>query len=200
MFIIAEASEEEMVAAFLKAELGSSRYGEAYTKYLESCNAPSSLITEPDLSNDAENQVRAKVLDMERGYLQGDRLFSGLPKQTIWKRVVLEPSDFSKMKYGRFTEWIDLTQGSRLVIDGARNFLKLKGDNPAIRRVLAVTEDIARGVKLPELIFLEDTPSGALLLFEGHVRATAYMLQKSLPKGIEAIVSHNTDVTGWRFY
>jgi len=51
-------SEAEMVALFLRTELPAGRFRDTLRALLERDGLPESVITDPDLGDDAENQAR----------------------------------------------------------------------------------------------------------------------------------------------
>ncbi len=143
------ATEDEVVLAFLRAEIDSSRYDEHITQPLVRAGLTRQLIDEPNLADPAENAVRKKLLDF-RGYGQGIALFEGFPKDAIWRRVALEPGDFERMRYAKSHTWIELSDGTRLVSAGARNF-PARPDDPETYQINGIVEALRNGARFPEL-------------------------------------------------
>ena len=62
------ATEEEMILAFLQAELPSPRFGKIYGECLRRVGLGPEIITNPDLNNAMDNLVRKTLLTTVRGY------------------------------------------------------------------------------------------------------------------------------------
>ena len=99
----------------------------------------------------------------------------GLPLDVTWRRVDLEGSDFETMQYMADPNWIELSNGSRRVAVGARNFSHYSSD-PRFRDIVAVTQAIRDGKRFAPLIAVQHR-GGHLELIEGHFRATAYAIE-----------------------
>jgi hypothetical protein len=190
------ATENDMIVAFLRAEINSSRYDELITKPLAQLGFTRSLIDEPNLADVAENRARKQLLGF-RGYERREWLFAGFPLDVTWRRVVLEPPDFETLRYARYKTWIDLSSGTRLVSVGARNFRQLP-DDPETYQIKGIAEAVRNGVHFPELIAAQDH-DGSLMLIEGHSRATAYVLE-GFGGEVETIVASSPTMSKWVFY
>ena len=59
-------SEAEMVALFLRTELPAARFQDKLQALLQRHGLPESVITIPDLGDDAENQARLRLLTQHR--------------------------------------------------------------------------------------------------------------------------------------
>ena len=90
-------SEDYMVAAFLKAELGSPRWRQHVLFELATKMHPRSIINTPDLDDDTENMARAEVL-YYRGYGHNIWLFTGFPTDVVWRLAMCKPSDLRCIK------------------------------------------------------------------------------------------------------
>jgi hypothetical protein len=125
MIEVGAAMEDEMIAAFLRAEIESSRFSGPVKGLLAQLGLDRALLDSPNTRNSDDNRVRRRILGAYRGY--PDRaLFAGFPSDTIWRRVQLEPSDFATLRYlndeSRGDQLLRLSGGTRRVTDGARNF------------------------------------------------------------------------------
>jgi hypothetical protein len=199
MIELTPATEAEMIAAFLRAEIGSCRYGKAILALLQQFGAPRRVIDEPNVNDQAENELRRAVLAAYRGY-PGALLFTGFPADTTWRRVRLEPDDFQRMRYARVPEsLIPLSGPSRLVTDGARNFSAGVPAAAKMPQIAAIVADIKQGATYDPLIAVQDR-DGSLVLIEGHSRATAYVITGSTGTGIEALAGTAATFEGWYFF
>src|SRR4051812_27282618 len=95
------ASENEVVLAFLQAEINSPKpdVREHYARCLEDRGLDRArLIDHGDLTDEDASRIRMAVLDDVRGFGRRVWLFQGFPTNTAWRRVLVEPSDFHLLK------------------------------------------------------------------------------------------------------
>jgi len=188
MKIIRDSSEAEMVAIFLGGEINSPRWGKDIEKILSTNKIDRTIIVHPDITNGKDNLKRAFVLGESRGFGKKDGLFDDLSEITTWKRIEIGDEDFPKIRYIDYDYWVNLSGGSRLVIDGVKNIKKgIEIFNKSNRQFIDLAKKIENGYTFPELILKYDKTNG-LTLLEGHVRLTAYLLVDTNPKPLEVIV------------
>jgi hypothetical protein len=196
------ASEDEMIAAFLRAEIDSSRYGNDFVKTgLTQRGLERSIIDTPNCADAPENAIRRDLMQY-RGYKTRQALFAGFPSDVRWRRVELEARDFAAMRYinDALTEtphWTSLSGGTRLVSVGARNFRQRQTD-PTNHQIAAIAQELRNGRRFPELIAAE-AEDGSLILVEGHSRATAYAIEEPV-HSVEALVGSSPSMAKWVFY
>ncbi len=199
MIEVAPATEAEMIAAFLRAEIGSSRYGRDILALLQRFSAPRRVIDQPNVNDQAENELRRAVLAGYRGY-PGEHLFTGFPADIAWRRVRLERDDFQRMRYARVSgSLIPLSGPSRLVTDGARNFSAGVPAAAKMAHIAAIVADIKQGATYDPVIAVQDR-DGSLVPIEGHSRATAYVIAGATGTGIEALAGTAATFEGWHFF
>ena len=58
---------------------------------------------------------------MTRAYGRDDGLFSGFPADAHWERVLVDDDDLEALRYIDYDDWVELSGGSRRIVDGARN-------------------------------------------------------------------------------
>jgi hypothetical protein len=110
------ATEDEMVLAFLKAEIDSPRFGSRYRTILANSGLDRrSVIENADLRSEQGKLIRRELLKLVRGYGTGQALFRGFPHNVQWRRVLLDQTDLSKLKYANEPSWVALSSGTRLV-------------------------------------------------------------------------------------
>ncbi len=195
------ATEDEMVLAFLQAEIRSSRYGSIIQRTLAQLGWKNSLIENPNLADEVENAQRRELLSY-RGYLRREGLFTRFPLDVLWRRVDLEPTDLQVIRYIKDTvtatpNWTNLSNGTRLVCEGARS-VRQQSSNPLFQQIVAIAEEIRNGVRFPALIAAQHD-KGNLVLIEGHSRATAYVLE-GYGGTVEAFVGFSLSMKDWPFY
>jgi len=183
-------SEAEMVALFLRTELPAARFRDTLRALLESHGLPESVITTPDLADDAENQARLRLLTEHREYGTRTGLFEDFPDDVSWQWMAIAPAELATVRYIDYDYWVELSGGTRLAVDAA----------PRIRAgvapfgvssdwALGMAREVARGARFPPLILVTTGPGGDLVVLEGHARLTAYMLARDrLPPELEVLV------------
>ena len=177
--------EEAMVAHFLQTELHSVRFGAAIRDLLEQQRLDVQLIEHPDLNDPSENMQRAELLGVFRGYRRNADVFTDLPEDVRWWRAFVSPADLQRIKYINDGYWIDFSGGSRLVIDAAKRILA--GAMPEVAAgYRSLAQALAEGAQFPELILLYNPKQDELVVLEGHVRVTAYVLSIVLAEHMPA--------------
>jgi hypothetical protein len=121
MRIVESVSEDEMIAVFLKAEINSPRFGDSILNHLSHHTLDRHLIDDPDTSNEHDNQRRRDILDAYRSYTQKGDLFENFPQTMTWWRVALSRDDLTRVRYIKYSYWIELSSGTRRPVDAAPN-------------------------------------------------------------------------------
>lgn len=172
MRLIERVDEGDVVAAFLRAELGSERFGAQVREALGGDRLP------------ADPDARRRALHVYRGeYLGG--IFE---RVTTWWRAELEPDEVLAIRYIAWDYWLDLTNGTRLPADGAARWRADGGDD----RYRAGAEP---------LIVVRAAPADHLCVIEGHVRLTALAMHPdAIPPTLEILLGEGEAVRGWTSY
>lgn len=198
MIDLGPANENDVVLAFLQAEIDSAR-GSIYATILANSGLDRHLlIDQPDRTSSRDNRIRGKLLKHVRGYGSGQALFTGLPPDVAWRRVSMEQKDFSKLRYAKCAPWIELSGGTRLVTEGAKNIAPGGPAEDAAVNIRAVVADLKRGKRYAEVIGVEGR-DGDIILMEGHTRATAYVVSPPA-EPIGCIVGSSPTMASWAFY
>ena len=202
MRIIKDITEDETIAAFLKAEIGSFRFGEKIHQQLKADGRERSTIDDPDISSKEPNDYRRFLLGKYRGYGENRGLFRHFPKNVSWKRVVLDKEDLKRMKYINYDYWVELSGGSRLIIDVAKNIIEefevFKQSN---RNFWEVVEALKRGVNFPESILVTADEHSDLFVLEVHLRLTTYLMEpRFVPERFEVIIGFSEGLRRWGLY
>ena len=172
MLELGSATNDEAVLAFLRAEIDT-EYGPTIGLLLSHIRYDRSvLIDNPDLSDAHANCARAVILGVYRGYGRNEFLFTGFPSDIKWWRVLLSLDDIGHLKYVHTQVFFDLSSGTRLIAEGARNYEK---NTDTAKKIGHILEKISGGVSFPELILVEDAQK-QLVIIEGNHRATAYAI------------------------
>src|SRR5689334_2852807 len=115
MLELGAASDDQVVLAFLRADMQSPKWRMNYLPPLQALRLdPKKILELANLSDPAENWARKLVLGAVRGYGRDEWLFKDFPQDVSWRRVMVEPSDFERLKYvGRDMDWIKLSDNTR---------------------------------------------------------------------------------------
>lgn len=187
MHILRDASEEEMVLAFLREELDSRRFREQILKVLKDVGASEKLILEGDITNERQNVLRNQVLGFFRGYPDRE-IFEHYPLGVAWKYAVFEAADLDKLRYVDYSYWNELSKGTSSPVQAAETICK--GEeiyDISNQYFLEGKEMLEQGMTFPPLIVLT-CGNEMFLILEGHCRATAYALLPEAFEGTEAYV------------
>ncbi len=118
MRLLSPLTEAEFVAAFLRSEIASPRFGPKIAAIVARDGIPERLLTDPDTSNEDANRIRIRVLSEYRGYRTNASLFKGFPDDVRWHRARLTPPELRHVLYIDYEYWVGFSGGSRRVIDG----------------------------------------------------------------------------------
>jgi hypothetical protein len=194
MRVLRPSSEAEMVALFLRTELYSDRFGAEIRALLERDGIPERVVTAPDLGDRAENQLRRRIL-----FEQRDDYFDGLPADVRWEWMAITSAELATVRYIDYSYWNELSGGSRLVVDAV----------PRIRAgvapfgvpsdgLLRLSQEVAAGARFPPLILVTTGIGSDIVVMEGHVRLSAFMLAcEHLPSELEVLVGSSATMTAW---
>ena len=191
-----------MIAEFLKAELHSERFRNDLLKILKQHNVGQEIIDNPNLDDKQENKMRKEVLGYYRGYGKNRDLFRNFPKKIKWEEVYISLDDLKRVKYIDYSYWNKITGGTRLIQNAVTNIktgAEVFGESN--QRFFDVLQAIAQGKKFPKTILVSTQKGCDLVILEGHVRLTAYMMKPELlPKKLEAIIGYSPDFNEWGLY
>ena len=175
MIILRNASEEEMVLAFLQEEIDSCRFRDDVLNALKVCNANEELIVHGSVLNGTENALREKVLGIYRGYPDRE-IFENYPDKIEWKYVCFEAEDLDRLRYISYSYWDELSKGTSKPDDAAKTVNEgIEIFGVSNQYFLDGREALRQGKHFPPIIILTDG-NGPYVLIEGHCRATCYAL------------------------
>jgi len=202
MKIISDATEADMEAAFLKAEINSPRFRKRVLEQATRFNVECEIINNPDVTNIIDNKKRHDVLLGYRGSSSHADLFSTLPHNIEWKRVLITKEDLQKIRYLNEDAWADFSGGSRLVVNGALSAKNGEGiADMSPQDFKTISENIKAGQDTGIPILVGSSDDTNLVILEGHQRMTAYcMLGNDAPKDIPVIVGFSPQISQWVFF
>lgn len=187
-----------MIATFLRAEIRSSRFGKDILRILKRDRASRKVIDNPNVRDAAENEYRAALLGEFRGFGRNEEIFMDFPNDVEWHRTLLSRSDLLKIRYMNYSYWIDLSGGSRLVADAAKRVAAGEIEKATADWIRAAADAVKRGASFPEPILVSRNRQSDLIVLEGHLRMTAYLLSLDyLPAEMPMIVGYSEGIKRW---
>jgi hypothetical protein len=194
MRLVRDITEDEMIEAFVLAEVKSTRFGANYA-YVA---AGDTTLYEGD-SVDAKG-ARRFALAQIRGYGTNRYLFTGFPTNASWKLMAVPRRELEGWLYAHEDTWLALSHNSRVLRDGAANVGKVAAVADTSDNILAVESDVRSGKRYPPVIAAAVSETSPHILAEGHTRATAYVRALDADDEIEVIVGYSADLPMWRYY
>lgn len=210
MHLLRPAAEDEVVAAFLRAEADDTgRFRASIWDRLGFDGEPLDTVCRPDLSNPRQNAYRRRLLGETRGFGRGGGMFIGFPPRVAWHRAALPRGELLEVRYiddrGCDDYWVTLSGGSRRPRDAAARIRAGIGPDWAIgvwdlSGCAAVVRRLRQG-SLPELIVATDPRLGRVVAVEGNGRLTSFALfPERLPETIEVFCGVADGLDRWGLY
>jgi hypothetical protein len=196
------ATEDEMIALFLRTEITAVRFRDGLLGHLADLGLPERVLTHPDLPNAEENRARREIIARHRGYGRNEDMFEDFPAEVRWEWEALTPEEVARVKYIDYSYWNELSGGSRLPADAApRVRAGLAPFGVSSEWALHFAGIIAAGADIPPLILVAPHEGAQLVVMEGHARLTAYLLRPdALPPELEVLVGYSPEIVQWGCY
>ena len=198
------ASEDQVILAWLQAEIESPDF-QAYLVGNPPNPANLSLALKaarsPDLRDQTQNDLRRQIITSTYGFGTGAGSFEGLGADLKWRRFRMSTDEVAEMLYMRRAgAWQLLSPVTRKVAEGATNIGHIFTGDSTNMVVLSLASGLCHSdKKVPEIIALRRA-DGALVVLEGHARATAIVLEAHrFPRGVEVFVGEGPSVTNWPY-
>lgn len=191
---------DDMIAEFLQAELHSSRFREGSLKALNMLGYNKSLLEDPDVASAKENQKRAKVLGLTRGW-PNEWLFSGFPKDSVWNLATVTPKELGQCY--RLKSRPDMAEDERLLATTAGSLkagVELENiDSELIKQMVL---EVKQQQPLPLPILAAEDFTSKKVLIEGHSRSIAYCVvdEDYLPGRIPVTIGISPHMSEWAYY
>ena len=198
------ASDDQVILAWLQAEIESPDF-QAYLVGNPPNPANLSLALKaarsPDLRDQTQNDLRRQIITSTYGFGTGAGSFEGLGADLKWRRFRMTTDEVAEMLYMRRTgPWQLLSPVTRKVAEGATNIGHVFTGDSTNMVVLSLASGLCHSdKKVPEIIALRRA-DGALVILEGHARATAIVLEAHrFPRGVEVFVGEGPSVANWPY-
>jgi hypothetical protein len=199
MHLLRQSSEDEMIAAFLRAELDSDRFGEKLHALLARDGRDPAVLRSPDVADAEANAYRRQLLEEHRAYERREGLFGGLPRQIDWFRAALSRDEVLDILFINWSWWLELSGGTRRPREAARKIRAGEVSGIVAGVTAAEHEPYAAQIATqPELIAVTTPAHEPIVLLEGHVRLTAYALYPDhVPDELEILLGVSADMPKW---
>jgi hypothetical protein len=196
--LLRASSEDEVVAAFLRAEIDSERFGPALRESLARDGLEPRVLSEPDLADAAANAYRHQLLEEHRAWIRRDGLFGGFPKRLDWFRAALGPDEVLNVLYIDWDWWLMVSGGTRRATAAAERIRRGEIEGTTAEGLRPIAAALQSASPPPELVVVTTSEQVRLVLLEGHVRLTAYALfPELLPAELEVLVGVSDEVARW---
>jgi len=203
--LIEPVSQHVVVAAWLAAEIDSSRFSSTLRAILARDGRDPRLLRSPDLTSTVENLYRLRLLGEFRGFGRPAGADQGwLAGRAVddlcWWRVRLHRTDLGRIRFTDGGFWRDESEGTRLPEVHVRRLLA-DPERPEDDLPNLVRDQVRDGRRLPPMILIDAGPGSRLVVLEGHVRLVAYIMAgPSTPDPIDALLGRSPSVTSWPEY
>jgi hypothetical protein len=178
-------TEDDMVLAWAEAERESPRYRDAWIQM--------GLGAVPLSAG-----VCRAVLEQLRGF--PDRMiFDGLPRPMEWSLVKVTIEELGDFRYLNYPTFAALSEGSRLIRDGAANVEHVQVGENLNERVQQTESSLAAGQVHEPLIAVTAPNQPTPIIIEGNTRATAYIRFHPPHETIDLILGAADDLSKWAF-
>ncbi len=196
------ATEDEMVALFLRTEVTAARFREKLLGLLAKAGLSECVLLQPDLSSAEENRARRELLGEFRGFGRDERIFEGFPDNVQWHWAMLTPEELARVKYIDYSYWNELSGGSGLPADAApRIRAGIAPFGVSSEWALGFADTVVGNPDIPPMILVAPREGGGLVVLEGHARLTAYMLRpEALPTELSVLVGYSPEIVHWGCY
>lgn len=200
MRVLRAASQDEVIAAFLKAEIDSGRFRKYVVSRLSTLGVPDSIVRQPRFNDPREAELRARVLAY-RGW-PGTLLFENFPGAVVWTRVALTRAELAETEYPSLDEW-KRRSPTRLPTPAAAGLRSGALAEPEMRQACRlVSERYRLGSEVPPIIVVSTGLDGRRVVLEGCIRLTAVFWESARgePDELEAFMGVSDEMDGWRYY
>ena len=201
---LGKVTEDQVILAWLQAEIESADF-QAYVignpPNPANLSATLKAARSPDLRDPDQNELRRQLITNVYGFGTGAGSFEGLGNDITWHRFRLTTGDVAEMLYARRDgAWRLLSPVTRKVAEGVTNVGHIFTGDSTNMVVLSLASGLCHSdKKVPEIIALR-RPDGALVILEGHARATAIVLEAHrFQHGVEAYVGEGPSVANWPY-
>jgi hypothetical protein len=197
-------TEHDMIAAFVRAELHSERFGTAVRTAMRRYRVALRAVEHPDTGDPRQNAQRLAILRDYRRYGLDRSLFDGFPyDDVVWSRVALRRDEVLAIRYIDDEYWVELSGGTRLPTEAARRLGAGQADPESEYGggFLRVAAALDASVSFNEMIAVTAGGDSPLVALEGHLRLTAYALRpERIPDPLTVVLGTSPNMPRWGCY
>lgn len=192
MRIISQVSNEFMIAAFLRAEMSSSRFRHRIDAVVPPHDPRLAWLCSPDLDDPEQCKFRDTVLGHTRGWRtqRSDSLLASLPSDTQWMLTEVSLSELLQVRFIREGAWVRHT-------DGRRTVAAMHEFAPPESPLLALSELIPMQAYENPMIAVGQGMDD-LVMLEGNGRLSA--AEKSGRDHFQLIVGLSSRMHSWKWW
>ena len=164
---VRRASENEVVAEFLKSEF----YQEEFSQYREPY---ADLVENPDLTDERDNALRRALLFRRRG-----RLWRELPEDTQWWEVEVSAEDLQRVRVFARNQWLRYAVPGFLLLDIAekvRDSIVSHSRDLFINKLRSLSLEMTLNAQYSSVILITVNEFTPITILEGNHRMTAAAL------------------------
>ena len=196
--ITAAATEDNMIATFLRGELASSRFGERLVQCIQQLGLAVDLVTSPDLADEAANHARRELLTHFRGWGSTQSVFGGLPAERMdWFWVALSEQDLLERVFYIQYFWEAFSGGTRRPAQVAERVRSSEAEI-GLEIFQAILANVRSGNMPTPPILVSNPAMQRLVILEGHLRITAYLIEPEVvPFPIRALLGLSDYIHEW---
>jgi hypothetical protein len=188
-------AEDDMLAAFLAAEVDSRRFSAPVRAVLDAAGLDDDAVRARTTDDPVTTERRRAALANYRGWERDENVFAGLPTTSIdWWRGELARSALAAVDVVKFVFELDPSLRTRHLLE-LRDLGRDMAEEPDI---VATAAAIRRGDPIVEPILVTAPSAERLVILEGHTRLSAYArLDGEAPAWIPVIVGITPDAAEW---
>jgi O-antigen/teichoic acid export membrane protein len=174
--LIRGASEDEVIAEFLKSDFGKPNFQEYH-------DTLSGIVFSPNLSDAVENDARRALF-----FIRHLALWNELPPDTEWYELDMRESELDRIRVFPRAQWRKIARGDFSISDIIKCIQQRREvmDGPFMAKLEAIRDRMLRGETDPgAVILIGVNDNGPLTVLDGNHRLVAAMLAS--PSGVRSL-------------
>jgi O-antigen/teichoic acid export membrane protein len=160
-------SEDEAIAEFLKSEFYQREFNDLRAPFQE-------VVSNPDLSNEADNVLRRALLYRRRG-----RMWRELPPDTEWWEVQITSEDLQRIRVFPRNQWRRHARSSYYLLDMVeriRTKVLSHSEDAFMRKLRSLSRELSTAQEHSAVLLIGIDETWPLTIIEGNHRLTAATL------------------------
>lgn len=181
MRFLKNATEQDVVNAFLQAELDNPRHHERYQKAIDNTG-----VKNADLSVMVDDEKYA-LLKTARGW-PDEMLFKHFPRAVEWQWAEIDDADLERLRYINYSYWNELSKNSSSPLKARETIesnIEIFGQTN--KQFYRIAKAVFEKTVFPPLVLCK-LSDGDYMIIEGHTRVTGFTLAGRVPDGQKVII------------